>query len=372
MKFQFVKKCRKAYSLIKNRSSIVNGASYYPDYKRKSKNHILKDQLYFVRKYGDYEPFYFTYGFDRVEMTRDRMTSEYLIPYNSFQAKINHLNNHNPNFMYTSRVITADKFYFNVFLERFGIPTPPLYCYIKDKRVLYCDPQFGIDAQQDTVQQLKQLFSRDLDAFCKPSSGQLGNGIFALKVQDSKIYADGELMDMDKLIEILLSANYLVQKRIYQHPIMNTLCDSTINSIRLQTVMTKDGEVIPFGAGLRMGRKGSSVDNWAKGGVFVGIDMEKGTLMETGFLKPKYGTSIKEHPDTHVVFKGFEVPFYKEAEKMAVELHKRLYRCHSVGWDIGLTAEGPMFIEGNGLWEISLIQAAHGGLKKQIENYFVM
>lgn len=69
-----------------------------------------------------------------------------------------------------------------------------------------------------------------------------------------------------------------------------------------------------FGAGLRMGRQGSSVDNWAKGGVFVGIDVEKGKLMETGFLKPLYGTSVKEHSDTHVVFKDFEIPYYKEAE----------------------------------------------------------
>lgn len=372
MRFQIVEKCRKARWLIKNKSSIIDCATYYPDCKRKSKKQILKDQLFFIWKYGDYEPFYFTYGFDRIEMTRDRMINEYLIPYDIFKEKINYLNNHNPSFIYTSRVITADKFYFNVFLEKFGIPTPPLYCYIKDKRVLYCDAQFEIDLQQDTIQQLRQLFSHDMDAFCKPSSGQLGNGIFALKVQDSKIYADGNLISFDKLIETLLSANYLVQKRIYQHPKMNTFCDSTINSIRLQTVMTEDGEVIPFGAGLRMGRKGSSVDNWAKGGVFVGIDMEKGKLMEIGFLKPRYGTSTKEHPDTHVVFKDFEVPYYKEAEKMAVELHKRLYRCHSVGWDIAITEEGPVFIEGNGWWEISLIQAVHGGLKKQIEKYFTI
>lgn len=372
MKIHLLKKVRNTYDLFKKKSTLVNCVSYYPECKHKSKKQILKDQLFFVWKYGKYEPFYFTYGFDRAEMTRDRMTSEYLIPYDSFQAKINYLNNHNPNFMYTSRVITADKFYFNVFLEKFGIPTPPVYCFIKDKKVLYVDAQFEIDTQQDTIQQLKQLFSRDMDAFCKPSSGQLGNGIFALKIQDSKVYVDGKLSSIDKLIDVLLSANYLVQKRIYQHPKMNTLCDSTINSIRLQTVMTKDGEVVPFGAGLRMGRQGSSVDNWAKGGVFVGIDMEKGKLMEIGFLKPQYGTSVKEHPDTHVVFKDFEIPFYKEAEKKAMELHKRLYRCHSVGWDIAITAEGPMFIEGNGLWEISLIQAAHGGLKKRIEKYFTM
>ena len=115
---------------------------------------------------------------------------------------------------------------------------------------------------------------------------------------------------------------------------------------------------------------GSSVDNWAKGGVFVGIDMENGRLMDIGFLKPKYGTSVKEHPDTKIKFSGYQIPFYKEAEEMAARLHKYLYRCHSVGWDIAITENGPMFIEGNGWWEISLIQAVHGGLKKQVEKYF--
>lgn len=370
MKNLLIKKIYNTYSLFKKRGSIIDCASYYPANNHKSKHQILKDQLFFIWKYGTYEPFYYTYGFDRSEMTRERMTSEYIIPYDNFEARIDSLNKCNPIFMYTGRVITADKFYFNVFLERFGIPTPPIYCYIKNKQILYCDAQFKIDTQLDTIQQLKQLFSYNMDAFCKPSSGQLGNGAFALRVQDSKIYVDGNLYDLDKLIEVLLSTNYLVQKRIYQHPIMNSLCDSTINSIRLQTVITKEGEVVPFGAGLRISRQGSSVDNWAKGGVFVGIDMGSGKLMGMGFLKPQYGTSTKEHPDTHVVFKDFEIPYYKEAEKKAVELHKRLYRCHSVGWDIAITEDGPMFIEGNGLWEISLIQAVHGGLKKQVEKYF--
>ena len=88
------------------------------------------------------------------------------------------------------------------------------------------------------------------------------------------------------------------------------------------------------------------------------------------FLKLGYGIFTKEHPDTHIVFKDFEIPYYRDAERMAVELHKRLYRSHSVGWDIAITEDGPMFIEGNGWWEISLIQAVHGGLKKQIEKHF--
>ena len=150
---------------------------------------------------------------------------------------------------------------------------------------------------------------------------------------------------------------------------MSKLCSSTINSIRLQTVMDKNGDVIPFGTILRIAKEGSSVDNWAKGGIAVGIDTDNGTLKKIGIIKPEFGTSAYEHPNSHIKFEGYEIPYYKESEKLAIELHKRLYRCHSVGWDIAITENGPCFIEANGLWEISLIQAANGGLK-QIEKYF--
>ena len=81
---------------------------------------------------------------------------------------------------------------------------------------------------------------------------------------------------------------------------------------------------------------------------------------------------MTQHPDNGLVFEGFEIPFFKEAVEMAKDLHSKLYRIHSIGWDIAITPDGPVFIEGNSLWEISLIQTANGGLKKQIEKYFTM
>ena len=143
---------------------------------------------------------------------------------------------------------------------------------------------------------------------------------------------------------------------------MSALCPTSVNTIRLQTVMDKDGNVIPFGPGVRIGRVGNYVDNWAKGGVFVGIDAKTEKLKDMGILKPKYGTKVFEHPDTHIVFNGYHVPHYKEAEDLAVKLHKIMYRSHSIGWDIAITPQGPVIIEGNDRWEISLIQAVHGGL----------
>lgn len=364
-------KIRQTLSIILHKSALVNQSTYYPDCEQKSKMQILSDHLYFVWKYGMVEPFYFTYGFDRKEMTRERMINDYIVPYNLFQRRINYLNFNNPKYgNFHGRVITGDKFYFNVFLERFGIPTPKVYCYIRKKKPMYIDPMFCIDSSLPAECQLNDFLSNEMDAFVKPSAGQLGKGVFALRIQDNLIYIDGKETPKAEVVGLLLSSSYLIQERIYQHPKLASLCSSSINSIRLQTVMDKDGEIHAFGAGLRIGREGSTADNWAKGGVFVGIDMKTGLLMENGFLKPRFGTSTKEHPDSHVVFKNFEIPFYKEAETLAVKLHGFLYRCHSVGWDIAITEYGPVFIEGNGLWEISLLQAAHGGLRKEVEKWF--
>lgn len=80
----------------------------------------------------------------------------------------------------------------------------------------------------------------------------------------------------------------------------------------------------------------SIVDNWAKGGVFVGIDAQTKKMKGIGFLKSKYGTKVFEHPDSHIRFEGYPIPFYADAENMVVELHKKMYRSHSIGWDIAI------------------------------------
>lgn len=373
----FFEKISNSISIFANRGKYVNHATYYPQEELKSKSEILKDHLFYIWKFGKLEPFYFTYGFDRKRITREVMLKEYITPYGLFEKRINYLNFHNPRYddfhgKLTCRVITGDKFYFNIFLERFGIPTPRIFCFIKDKRPLYIDPDFSGGLPYDHLDgkmALLDFLSHDMDAFAKPSDGQLGNGAFSLKVDDGVIYVNGNATPIDEVISALLSSDYLIQECVKQHPDMSSLCPSCINSIRLQTVMDKNGEVHPFGAGIRIGRVGSFVDNWAKGGIFVGIN-DDGTMKDVGFIKPKYGTSVKEHPDTHVKFSGFKVPFFKEAVELAVKLHGYMYRAHSVGWDIAITEDGPVFIEGNGWWEISLVQAVHGGLKKKIEPFF--
>jgi hypothetical protein len=317
--------------MIWHRSEYVNHVSYYPECTHKTSFQILKDQLHYKWKYGYVEEYYFTYGFDRKEMTREKMR-EYITPYRLFLHRINHLNFQNPyyddfNGKITCRVINQDKFYFYLFLSRLNIPTPKVYCFIKNKAVLYVDNSFIIDQCLSPEEQLKIIFANDMDAFAKPSDGMMGKGTFKLLIKDGSIYIDGVQKSLGELIKIISSADYIIQERIVQHEKMGALCPSCVNTIRLQTLMDKDGNVIPFGPGVRIGREGSVVDNWALGGVFVGIDAKTGRLMNKSILKPK-----------------------------------------SIGWDIAITPQGPMVIEGNDRWEITLIRPWRNGLFNEVLN----
>lgn len=355
--------------LVRNRKRYVLADSYYSEFESKSRVKIFFQQLGFILRYGSFEPFYFLYGFDKKEMSKEKM-AQYITPYWRFQKKIDRLNIAPPKYgRFHGRTLTFDKYYFGLMLEKLGFPTPRLFCYVKQGKILYLYNQDKESESISNEDNLRHFLLEDKDAFVKPSDGQLGIGIFSLKVENQVIYKNDEEITLDQLCEILSTGNYLIQERVYQHQMLSELCPYTLNTIRLQTVMTNEGNVLPFGAGLRIGRKGNVVDNWAKGGVFVGIDMDKGELFKYGFLKPQFGTKIDYHVDTQVVFEGVKIPYFKEAVEGACALHQQLYRMHSIGWDIAITEHGYIFIEANGLWEISLVQAVHGGLK-EVEQYF--
>ncbi len=358
----FINKVKATARLIFRHKKYTSQKSYYPEEPHKSKWHVFKDQLFFIWKYGNTEKYYFAYGFDRKCMSLKKMCEDYIINESAFMKKMDFHNDHPGQNMFPGRCIISDKFYFYLFLNSLNIPTPKVFYYTRNGKLFY-----GVGKDKEGIE---NVFSIDIDAFAKPFGGQMGDGAFALKVKDSLVYVDGKLCSqIDDLIQTISKTDYVIQERVIQHPQLNKLCSTAVNTIRLLTLITPDQDVIAFRAGLRIGREGSSVDNCAKGGIFVGIDMNTGRLLKKGIIKPPYGNTVYQHPDNGVVFEGFEIPYFKEAVEMAKELHSKLYRIHSVGWDIAISPDGPIFIEGNSRWEVSGTQAAVGGLKF-IEKYF--
>lgn len=88
-------------------------------------------------------------------------------------------------------------------------------------------------------------------------------------------------------------------------------------------------------------------------------------LQEHGSQQSETQKRIKQHPDTHIVFSEFTIPYYKEAVDICLKAHKFFYNIRSIGWDIAITEDGTVFLEGNDNWEMQTFQAIYGGQKKK-------
>jgi hypothetical protein len=157
---------------------------------------------------------------------------------------------------------------------------------------------------------------------------------------------------------------FIIQPGIIQHELLNRINPSSVNTIRIDTLIVGD-DVVHNAALLRMSNGYTCTDNWAKGGVVVSVDLDTGMLDDVGRTKAKFGRlHMHEHPLTRFCFGGTQLPFWSQV--------KKLVRCGALvlrpltflGWDVAIGADGPILVEANHDFDIFMSQDAARGLRK--------
>ena len=299
------------------------------------------DQLEHIWKYGNIERYYFPYGLN-IKGFRDK--DDYLDD-SWFLWKCAMLNTVLTDHDYTC--ILRDKELFATLLTEWGFETPHTVACVR--------------TPEDAVTVTEMLFSRGGTYFCKPLDGQCGGGVFRL---DTTVETD-----RDSVRDRLSQGVYLVQTCVVQHPVMDRIYDKSVNTLRILTILDKGtGKAVSIAGEVRFGAHGSVVDNLAAGGVAVGIDLKTGQLSEFGICKKGGAKRTPCHPDSQIRFSDVQIPFVQEAVNLAEKLHEKLSSIRVIGWDIAITSDGPVFIEGNDNAEISGLQTVNGGLKQTIQD----
>lgn len=320
---------------------VLNNAkaeSYFPDKERKPYLQKLSENLVYLFKYRSVNDFYLLYGFD----AKDADPSPY-IDYNQFARSRNRKNRAgNP---YSQIVLLRDKFLFYKYMKAAGIAVPEVFAVVSQNK-LYDNQWNPLDAS---------CLDEKNDFFLKDAGGECASFV---KRCHGRADFDRYVRELDS------STMYVLQDTLKQHHTMNALNPHSVNTVRIVTVM-KDGEPSVLTSVLRVGTAASgNVDNWAAGGLSVGC-LDNGCLREYGFYKPMYGTKTDVHPDTGIAFSEFQIPMYDQVVELVLRAHRQLYLMHSIGWDVALTEQGPVIIEGNDNWEISLMQACDRPLKQE-------
>jgi len=188
----------------------------------------------------------------------------------------------------------------------------------------------------------------------KPTKGKSGRGV--------------KVVDSGKFVELLKerSEEYIVEEFVKQHHLINKIFSGSVNTVRIITLKKNNKEYVVVKAILRVGQKQDVfVDNNVQGGLTIGIDMSSGRLRK-GYTFYEFGyNEYVSHPKTKYKFYGKTIPFFNEVQELAISAHKCIPMFTVVGWDIAITENGPVIIEGNRTPDVSSIQP-HYPIKNQL------
>ncbi len=174
----------------------------------------------------------------------------------------------------------------------------------------------------------------------KPSvgSGQ-GNGI--------EFFSSEKLTDADiQAVFDKYGRDFIVQKKMSQHPVLASLNEKSLNTIRVMTFLHKN-QVHVLTAILRVGGGSNEVDNTSQGGYKCTINPD-GRLQKYGLSKIGGYWAYTETYPNGIRFEDVVIPSFDRILETVRSHAARMSHFPIIGWDIAVDPQGdPVLVEYN-------------------------
>jgi hypothetical protein len=214
---------------------------------------------------------------------------------------------------------------------------------------------------------VRRLAATRHDAFfLKPLASGQGKGARVLHLVDGALRCDGMELGAATFSSQVFGGrahkNYLVQPWIVQHPLLDAITSSSVNTVRIDT-FSVGGGFVHTAAVLRMSDGSRTTDNVSQGGFFVAVDVATGALgREARQLAVIDRRILIAHPETGFRFEGVVLPFWDEVKHVVTQAAEALLPLRSIGWDVAITPRGPVLVEANHTHGTDMLQDAVRGL----------
>ncbi len=153
---------------------------------------------------------------------------------------------------------------------------------------------------------------------------------------------------------------WLVQERLFPHnKITHSFDTNTLTTLRIVTSYNRISKKSIFiSAYCRIPLKDSAVDNIYLTNQFIGIDLKTGFLEDK--QKSQYYNDHKDinHSRSGIPYKKIQIPYTQRIESACIRLHESLVKepnivpAPIIGFDIGITKNGYVFLEANAPCEL--------------------
>ncbi len=157
----------------------------------------------------------------------------------------------------------------------------------------------------------------------------------------------------------------ICEELIAQDDFENAFHPESLNTVRTQTLMMRDGTVRIIGAYQRMGRGNSITDNVSGGGMIANIDISRGVINTDAVDDGRRTYTV--HPDTGAVIKGAVLPQWEELCQIITDVAKTVPTVRYISLDMALSKNGWVIVEGNADGNFMQQVCTHKGCKKEFD-----
>jgi hypothetical protein len=232
-----------------------------------------------------------------------------------------------------------------------GIPTVPVLAVVRE----------------DGVDGLLTLDQLALDLFVKPVDGKGGRGAqrWDYLGNGRHLGPDGRELDTIGMLFSISGSCWsgprLIQPRIRNHPQLLPLNNGALATVRALTCLNESGAPELLGAVLRMAVGANHVvDNLHAGGIAAAVDLETGRLGLANNLGMDCSFGwLERHPTSGAEIAGFRLPFWDEFQSFTERAHRAFADRILIGWDVAITPDGLILIEGNSAPDLDIMQRAY-------------
>lgn len=207
--------------------------------------------------------------------------------------------------------VLDNKLYFDFFYRQFDISLPKILMYNHGKMFVTGHKSSEVNTIHDFMHLLEEIFDRnpsyDSMMIKKTCSSSSGDKIYKLFLYQLRRQPE---MISEIFSEVIIS-EFLFQETVKQHPDLNRLNSSCLNTMRLDTFINKDGKIDIISGYIRMSISNSCIDNISSGGGQVGIFLDTGRLKKYAYAPINtIGEKVMtKHPVSNMIFENFCIHF---------------------------------------------------------------
>lgn len=265
-------------------------------------------------------------------------------------------------------MILRDKYLFSKHMSKYKGLIPKLYASIHEGRIEYPNGKIC----KDNLKFIRELCEQNKFIVLKQMIGSSGDGLMFISLKESKFVVNEQEFSYNQLKTLIDKLSYyIVTEYIEQAEYSKRIYPRTTNTIRLLTMWDYNKNKPFIAAAIhKFGTSESypkdncdrfTMNNYGIGGLCASIDIESGEMKKVSTFEDGKVLWVSKHDETDEQITGVKIPHWNKITSRMLEICEDLSKTPYIGWDIVVTNNGFVILEGNSHSGLAHIQS-HKGL----------